>query len=117
MTESTKIKLRWVVIITLTLLVFGTIAICERKFKYKMNQDIDENKGETIGVIIDYRNGGKSVSKFITYEYQVNGEKHEGSISDILVPELIDECEKQNCPNCIGAKFNVEYSTNNPQYS
>jgi hypothetical protein len=117
MTESTKIKLRWVAILSILVLIFGSLEIFNRKFKSNMKQEINENKGETIGVIIEYYNGGKSVSKYIKYQYRINDIEYEGAIPETAVPELHDECKKQMKSSYVGAKFKVEYSTKNPHYS
>jgi hypothetical protein len=127
MTESTKSKLRWGGLILVVLLIVGFIGFSEIRFNKKINQDIDNYRAETIGVVYSFKYGGKSVAKTLIYEYFVMvskgggalvvKERFTGGIGDSQAPELLTECKKQNCPNCIGAKFKVEYSTKNPHYS
>ncbi len=81
------------------------------------NEDINNHKGETMGIVFDYSVGGKTVYKDLGYEYYVNDKRYVGSIHETEAEDLEKLCKEQNCPNCIGAKFKVEFSTNNPEYS
>jgi hypothetical protein len=82
----------------------------------KMNEEITQNKGETIGVVIKYGAQGKTIYKDLVYEYFVNGNRYIGSVGETQVKDLEKLCKQQHCPDCVGAKFQVEYSTLNYDY-
>ena len=127
MAERKKSKLRWYIIIGALIFIIVSGIVSANNFDVKMNRDIDENRAETSGIVISFKYGGKSTRKSLAYEYYVMvskgggalvvKERFTGGIGDSQAPDLLAECKRQNCPNCIGAKFKVEYSTKNPHYS
>jgi hypothetical protein len=126
MSEQKKKLLIPIIIACMVISSLTTLTICSLKFKGKIHKEIEQYKGQTIGIVTRYGSEGKSVAKSITYEYRVMISKGGGALvkeelftgdaGGAQAPDLLTECKKQNCPNCIGAKFKVEYSTKNPHY-
>jgi hypothetical protein len=81
------------------------------------NEDINNHRGETMGIVYDFSVGGKTVYKDLNYEFYVDDKRYGGAIGETQAEDLEKLCKEQNCTNCIGAKFKVEFSKNNPDYS
>jgi hypothetical protein len=112
MTKLQKIWLGIGIVGTFLVILSIYVAIQTRR----MDEEITQNRAETIGVIIDYSVAGKTIYKDLTYEYFVNGNRYTGFTGETQVKGLEPLCKQQNCPDCVGAKFKVEYSTLNYDY-
>lgn len=78
---------------------------------YLDENEIESNKGEIYGEIVDYYIVG-TASPYIAYSYVVNAKEYKNVRSTF---SAFIGCEKSR--KCLGRKFKVYYSKKNPQKS
>jgi hypothetical protein len=71
MSEQKNKLLIPIIIASLVISSLTTLTICSLKFEEKIHKEIEQYKGQTIGVVTRYGSEGKSVAKSVTYEYRV----------------------------------------------
>ncbi|MEO0525909.1 MAG: DUF3592 domain-containing protein [Bacteroidota bacterium] len=78
--------------------------------QYFREKNIFENQAKTEGTITKFKKSGKDGSG-VTYKYKVNNIWYYGSVG--VHPFKCENGKK----GCVGKKFTVYYSTENPKYS
>ena len=90
----------------MSVLLILTISVFAYLLRNRQQEDIDKNKAETIGTIIEYKHSGSS-SRSTVYEYYVGSSRYEAYSKD----------SKRFYVSPLGLKYVVEYSTLNPSNS
>jgi len=80
-----------------------------------LNDEIDNNYGETVGTVIDFHKGGKSVSMRIKVSFTVRGTLYESSFGCPDRTYFENQCFEQGFSHITRAKFVIEYSKLNPE--
>jgi thioredoxin-related protein len=94
----------------LAIVLIGLAVIVWKK-DFRSNQEIDNNKGETVGKITDYQIVGPD-NHYLNYSYIVEGAIYHNRI---VSKKTFKNCEKTK--DCIGRKFKVYYSKIHPNKS
>lgn len=98
--------------IELCIAIIIAIWVLYKAFKeYSAFKEIELNKAKTTGVIIDYKIIG-TYNHYVHYEYFVEGKRFDKNISS---EKIFKGCYKNR--DCIGRKFVVYYSKENPEKS
>ena len=112
MDEEAKIKEERKKKIWLGIVLGGLVILCivtEIKH-YIDNKEIDEYKRTTIGTLYEIKNE-RGAGTVIFWKYNVNGKEYTNSMNH--AEAIYKYCRKK----CIGSKFTIEYSSQNPSKS